>query len=294
MRRLNESPWLRIRRSTTVIGSCWVFTGGDKSAAYGRIMIGSKLTYVHRWVYEQVFGAVPKDLVIDHVTARGCTSKRCWNPSHLEAVTTATNTMRGDLACRRQTHCKRGHPLSGDNLFSSSAGRRVCRACSRAASQKIRDRRKAGLPASVRFINPIERLRRETLVVGDCWVFTGGDQHNPHGRTLLLGKRVYVHRWMFEYVFGKLPKDMVVDHVSERGCISKRCWNPDHLEAVTQSVNVDRGLLHQRTKTHCPQGHPYKGENLFVNKKNGRECRTCNRAKVKRWQDRQRELAVLS
>lgn len=32
---------------------------------------------------------------------------------------------------RAQTHCKRGHPLSGDNLYVNS-GRRVCRRCSRA------------------------------------------------------------------------------------------------------------------------------------------------------------------
>jgi len=31
-------------------------------------------------------------------------------------------------------------------------------------------------------------------------------------------------------------------------------------------------------KTHCPQGHPYSGENLRVNKKTGhRYCKQCSR-----------------
>ena len=29
-------------------------------------------------------------------------------------------------------------------------------------------------------------------------------------------------------------------------------------------------------KTHCPYGHPYSGENLRVDKRGYRECRTCN------------------
>lgn len=30
-----------------------------------------------------------------------------------------------------------------------------------------------------------------------------------------------------------------------------------------------------RVKTHCPQGHPYEGENLLVDKRGGRNCRIC-------------------
>jgi len=34
-------------------------------------------------------------------------------------------------ARRARTHCKRGHPLSGDNLIPTKNGRRRCRACER-------------------------------------------------------------------------------------------------------------------------------------------------------------------
>lgn len=36
-------------------------------------------------------------------------------------------------ARRTRSHCKRGHPLSGENLYRGSGGRRVCRTCQRSA-----------------------------------------------------------------------------------------------------------------------------------------------------------------
>lgn len=33
----------------------------------------------------------------------------------------------------KRTHCKRGHPLKGDNLYVSPSGKRFCKACKRAA-----------------------------------------------------------------------------------------------------------------------------------------------------------------
>ncbi len=31
----------------------------------------------------------------------------------------------------------------------------------------------------------------------------------------------------------------------------------------------------QRAKTHCPHGHPYSGENLYILPRGGRACRAC-------------------
>jgi hypothetical protein len=37
---------------------------------------------------------------------------------------------------------------------------------------------------------------------------------------------------------------------------------------------------HELRKTHCPAGHEYAGDNLYVNPRNGRRhCRSCNSAK---------------
>lgn len=43
---------------------------------------------------------------------------------------------------REQTHCKHGHPLSGENLFINRNGSRVCRKC-RLASQRASRKRRA-------------------------------------------------------------------------------------------------------------------------------------------------------
>ena len=72
------------------------------------------------------------------------------NPAHLELVPLKINYLRGvgtpaDNA--RKTHCKRGHPLSGDNLrMGTQFGlpKRVCRQCVR--DREERERRQKGIP----------------------------------------------------------------------------------------------------------------------------------------------------
>jgi hypothetical protein len=70
-------------------------------------------------------------LTLDHL----CRNKACVNPAHLEPVTNRENVLRGvglSAENARKTHCKRGHPLSGDNVVVSKGGRkRRCVACER-------------------------------------------------------------------------------------------------------------------------------------------------------------------
>lgn len=48
----------------------------------------------HRVAWELTYGLIPDGLVIDHL----CRNRRCSNPDHLDAVTMAVNTQRGDRA----------------------------------------------------------------------------------------------------------------------------------------------------------------------------------------------------
>lgn len=49
----------------------------------------------------------------------------------------------------------------------------------------------------------------------------------------------------------------------------------------TRTGNARDALTHgthpKASKTHCPSGHPYSGENLIVTKGGGRQCKTCKR-----------------
>lgn len=41
-----------------------------------------------------------------------------------------------------KTHCKRGHPLSGDNLYITASGKRQCKDCARRWQKEFQTRRK--------------------------------------------------------------------------------------------------------------------------------------------------------
>lgn len=43
-----------------------------------------------------------------------------------------------------------------------------------------------------------------------------------------------------------------------------------------------------RSKTHCPRGHEYSGENLIVKKHGGRDCRICQNLAARNYQARKR------
>lgn len=136
-------------------GFCWTFTGRLQNHGYGDVTFGSgkqNRWLLHRWTYTQFIGPMPAHLQIDHL----CRNRACCNPAHLEAVTGKVNQERGMK--RLATHCKRGHKLSGNNLYIKNADSRrrwpsrECRACHREASKRSCARLRArGLPDGHRF-----------------------------------------------------------------------------------------------------------------------------------------------
>ena len=84
----------RIMARTEVLASgCIAFTGAT-SSGYGTIYGEGRTRYVHHIVYEHIYGPIPVGLEVDHVAKRGCVTKRCVNPEHLEAVTHMENSRR--------------------------------------------------------------------------------------------------------------------------------------------------------------------------------------------------------
>lgn len=127
---------------------CWLWVGSVSRNGYGRINVRLQTgkhapRSAHRIAYELLCKPIPAGLDLDHL----CRTRCCVNPSHLEPVTRSENLRRGAGAtvARLRTaeirECPQGHPLSGENLYLSREGKRACRICRSAASQRHKNKR---------------------------------------------------------------------------------------------------------------------------------------------------------
>jgi hypothetical protein len=116
---------------------------------------------------------------------------------------------------------------------------------------------------------------------GRCWEWTASRRADGYGQFRVggrVGGRILrAHRVAYELLVGPIPADLVIDHV----CRNRGCVNPQHLEPVTQQVNVLRGYSPAAAgarAAHCPKGHPYDEANTFRSRKGKRLCRACHRS----------------
>lgn len=72
-----------------------------------------------------------------------------------------------------------------------------------------------------------------------CWLWTSAVT-NGYPVFWYMGQTEYAHRLSYEHFVGPIPEGWTVDHVHSRGCISKLCVKPDHLEAVELLENIAR------------------------------------------------------
>lgn len=115
---------------------CWIWTGTQRPDGYGLAWRDGRYVRAHRAVYEIERGPIPPGMQIDH---RFCRNKICVNPDHLFVCTAQENREEPDniIGMRmRQTHCKRGHELYGENLHVDANGARQCRMCRRMRERK--------------------------------------------------------------------------------------------------------------------------------------------------------------
>lgn len=122
-------------------GSCWLWNG-KTTLGYGYFCAEGRMFYAHRFAWEQENGAIPKGLDIDHL----CRTRDCVNPAHMEPVTRRENVLRGNsrnALNAAKTLCDKGHPLSGDNLYTYPSGNRGCRDCRRRLRRETYERQRS-------------------------------------------------------------------------------------------------------------------------------------------------------
>ena len=129
---------------------CVLWQGFRNRKGYGSLSFQCKPWMAHRLVYVLTRGPLPPDVFVCH----RCDRPNCCNPDHL-FLGDHTANQRDMVAKKRhakgkKTVCKRGHPLSGDNLWvHPTTGYRNCLICTRA-----RHRIRAGWPEELAYTLP--------------------------------------------------------------------------------------------------------------------------------------------
>ena len=128
---------------------------------------------------------------------------------------------------------------------------------------------------------------------GKCWLWLGNANKKGYGKFYYKGRKVYAHRFSWAIVNGEPSDGLVSDHL----CRNHSCVNPDHIEMVSQSVNVLRGnspivsSTRNRNGDHCRNGHLLStAGTVYRGPKYGHCCRQCVRLRDVRAKRKHRAL----
>lgn len=121
---------------------------------------------------------------------------------------------------------------------------------------------------------PEERFWAATNKRGpaECWEWQATRTSAGYGHFHVSGRLVSSHRFAYELLVGPIPEGLELDHL----CRNPACVNPAHLEPVTHSENILRGVgpvAENARKTHCPRGHPFTADDVTI--RDGRVHRKC-------------------
>lgn len=112
-------------------------------------------------------------------------------------------------------------------------------------------------PIEIRFWSKVKPASN----VNECWEWLAAKGKHGYGIFRANGKAVICHRLSYEWIIGKIPEGLQIDHL----CRNRGCVNPYHMEPVTNKINGLRGesfCAKYARQTHCKNGHPLTPDNL--------------------------------
>jgi hypothetical protein len=116
---------------------------------------------------------------------------------------------------------------------------------------------------------------------GQCLTWIRTVTSKGYGSFNIKGLNVSAHKGAWIARYGTNPQDnLTLDHI----CLNTRCVNVDHMRTLTRADNnrkSNRVITDLQSRTHCPMGHPLKGNNLRPNKPT-RQCESCMKARSAR------------
>lgn len=130
-----------------------------------------------------------------------------------------------------------------------------------------------------------ERFWKKVDITPYCWLWTGAVSSTGYSNFWIFHKYLTGHRYLYTQWVGEIPEGLDLDHL----CRNRSCVNPAHLEPVTRSENVLRGISNDvhfnKVKTRCKRGHEFTPENTYTYTYEGRrqrKCKTCSKLRNKK------------
>jgi hypothetical protein len=146
-------------------------------------------------------------------------------------------------------------------------------------------------------IKLIEKLWEKTQLKDGHWLWTGATS-NGHGRCSYNGTLWTVSRLSL-CIYLKISYKGIWEacHI----CEYANCWNPLHLyqgdRKSNTNDNINNGKFYyysknNSNKTHCLNGHPYFGNNLYIKPNGWRVCIICRTEQKRKLRQRDRKLGL--